>query len=87
MPRKPAKKPSKKPVVLPIHVSGKLSGKTKGTIDSKGGRPTKIIRAKISGDVKGSYWPSSKDISVEGNTKIKGKAKQGKPPFPKRKKK
>jgi hypothetical protein len=88
MPRKPAKKPSKKPVVLPIHVSGKLSGTTKGKIASKGGRPIKITKAKITGDnVSGSYWPSSKNISVEGNTKIKGKAKQGKPPFPKRKKK
>jgi hypothetical protein len=86
MPRKPAKKParkpSNKPVVLPVHVSGKLSGTTKGKIASKGGRPTKIIKAKISGDVKGSYWPSSKDISISGNTKIKGKARQGRPPYP-----
>jgi hypothetical protein len=87
MPRKPAKKPSKKPVVLPIHVNGNLKGKTTGTISNKGGRPIKITKAKISGDnVSGSYWPSSKNIAVEGNTKIKGKAKQGKPPYPRKKK-
>jgi hypothetical protein len=84
MPRKPAKKPAKKPVVLPVHVNGNLKGTTKGTIASKGGRPTKIIKAKITGDVKGSYWPSSKNIVVSGNTKIKGKARQGKPPFPRK---
>jgi hypothetical protein len=86
MTKKPAKKP-RTSVVLPVHVSGSLSGTTKGTISNKGGRPTKIIKAKISGDVKGSYWPSSKDISVSGNTKIKGKARQGRPPYPRKKKK
>jgi len=86
MTKKPAKKPAKKPVVLPIHVNGNLKGKTTGTISNKGGRPIKITKAKITGDVKGSYWPSSKNISVEGNTKIKGKAKMGKPPYPQKKK-
>jgi hypothetical protein len=59
----------------------------KGKILNKGGRPIKITKAKITGDnVSGSYWPSSKNISVEGNTKIKGKAKIGKPPYPRKKK-
>jgi len=81
------KKRNGHPQILPIPVSGKMSGKTKGKIINKGGRPTRITKAKISSDVEGTFWPSSKKIVLKSKkTTIKGKAKMGKPPYPQKKK-